>query len=122
MPTDAADRERTRKLPWYYAAGALNAIFCAVTFYGSAFVLFLSELNLDKSRIGFLFSLTQFCGLIALFLTSPSLPSPPYTRRELLPRGTQPGNVGEPRTPGRTETRTTTKGLSTTLFTVSDLP
>ena len=57
--------QNARRLPWIVAAEFVNSIFCALTVFGSVFVLFLSELNLDKTRIGFLISLIPFGGLLA---------------------------------------------------------
>ena len=57
---------KIRSLRWIAASGVLNTVFCAVTVFGSVFILFLSELGLDKSRIGFLVSLLPFCGLLTL--------------------------------------------------------
>ncbi|MFA5865295.1 MAG: MFS transporter [Phycisphaerae bacterium] len=68
MNTELTNLEKIRRLRWNVAGSALNAIFCFFTFFGSVFVLFLSELHLDKTRIGFLLSLMPLCGLIALFI------------------------------------------------------
>lgn len=57
--------EKLRGLPWSIAANVANTIFVQFTFFGSVFPLFLSELGLSKSQMGFLFSLMPFCGLIS---------------------------------------------------------
>ncbi len=64
-PTDA---EKIRRLPWTVAGDTANALFTQLTIFGSAFILFLSELGLPKTEIGLTMSLLPFCGLIALFV------------------------------------------------------
>jgi MFS family permease len=58
-----------RYLGWFLAHHGLNAVFFMLTFGSSVFVLFLSDLGLDKARIGFLLSLFPFCGLVAPFIS-----------------------------------------------------
>ncbi|HEX2908801.1 MAG TPA: MFS transporter [Phototrophicaceae bacterium] len=58
--------EKIRRLPWNTAMNAANSIFANLTFFGPVFVLFLSELNLSNTEIGFLLSLLPFTGLIAV--------------------------------------------------------
>jgi len=65
MSPELTNLEKLRRVPWHFAGNALNGIFCVLTFFGSVFVLFLSEMNLDKTRIGFLLALMPFCGLVA---------------------------------------------------------
>jgi MFS family permease len=60
--------EKLRGLPWSIAANVANTIYCQFTFFGSVFPLFLSQLGLSKSQMGFLFSLMPFCGLLAPIL------------------------------------------------------
>ena len=55
-----------RALPWAYASAAANAAFAVLTFGGPIFLLFLSEMGLDKSRIGAILTLFPLCGLLAL--------------------------------------------------------
>src|SRR5690606_2643083 len=43
-------------------------IFAVLTFFGSAFILFVNEIGASNSQIGFLLSLLPFTGLIALFI------------------------------------------------------
>ncbi|MFA6814748.1 MAG: MFS transporter [Lentisphaeria bacterium] len=59
--------EKVRKLPWQLAGNAFNTVFFYTTVSGSIFVLFLNELGIGKSKIGFLLSLLPFCGLTAIF-------------------------------------------------------
>ena len=58
--------EKMRGLPWRITANSANTVFVQFTFFGSAFILFLSELGLSKTEIGFLLSLFPFFGLVAL--------------------------------------------------------
>ena len=55
-----------RRLPWSIASLSLNSIFAQITFGGPVFILFLDQLGLPKTGIGFLLSLFPFCGLLAL--------------------------------------------------------
>ena len=63
-----ATAEKIRRLPWNTAMGAINNIFAVLTFFGSAFILFVNEIGASNSQIGFLLSLLPFTGLIALFI------------------------------------------------------
>ncbi len=60
--------EKIRRLHWNTALNAANSVFAQLTFFGPAFVLFLSELKLTDAQIGFLLSLLPFSGLIALVI------------------------------------------------------
>lgn len=60
--------EKLRLLPWSIASEAMNSIFSQFTYWGAAFVLFFSELGLNNTEIGILFSLLPFFGLIAIFI------------------------------------------------------
>lgn len=64
-PTNA---EKIRALPWSIVHNGANTIFAYLTFFGSVFVLLLSELGLNKSQIGFLLSPISFSAIIALFI------------------------------------------------------
>lgn len=64
-PSELTTVEKLRGLPWSISVNVFNTIYCQFTFFGSVFPLFLSELGLSKSQMGFLFSLMPFCGLIA---------------------------------------------------------
>jgi len=64
-PTTA---EKLRALPWSFGAQACNSVFAQLVFFGPAFVLFLAELGISRSEIGFLLSLIPFTGLVALFI------------------------------------------------------
>jgi MFS family permease len=71
--------EKLRGLRWSIASNAANTVFVQYTFFGSIFVLFLSELGLNKSQMGFLLSLLPFFGLVAIFVA-------PWTERFGLKR------------------------------------
>jgi hypothetical protein len=66
MSAEPTNAEKMRRLPWAIANVSLNAIFAQITFGGPIFLLYLAELGLPKSGIGFLLSLFPFCGLLAL--------------------------------------------------------
>jgi MFS family permease len=60
--------QKLKGLPWQFAGHVLTTVFIRTDFYGGAlFMLFLSELKLDKSRIGFLISLLTAFSLFGLF-------------------------------------------------------
>ena len=62
--------EKLRSLRWSIGGNALNAIFIQFTYFGSAFILFLDQLGMDKTDIGFILSLIPFSNLLSLFLAS----------------------------------------------------
>jgi NNP family nitrate/nitrite transporter-like MFS transporter len=66
--------EKIRGLPWSIAFNAGNAIYIQLTFFGSVMVLFLSELNFNKTEIGSTLSLLYLTGIFAVFIA-------PYTAR-----------------------------------------
>ena len=68
MNTKLTNAEKIRRLPWIIAHDTASAVFCQLTVFGTVFILFLNELGLSKTRIGFLLSLFPFCGLISLFI------------------------------------------------------
>jgi MFS family permease len=68
MGEEPTTAEKMRRLPWSLAGNSANAVFSQLTFFGSVFVLFLSQLGLSTSTIGFLLSLIPFFGLVALFV------------------------------------------------------
>jgi Na+/melibiose symporter-like transporter len=67
---DLTDMQRARQLPWLIAGDVLTSVFCSLTVFGSVFILFLSELGLDKTRIGLLLSVIPFCGLVSPLVAS----------------------------------------------------
>ncbi len=68
MNTEPTTAEKIKKLPWSIARNAANTVFVQFTFFGSAFVLFLSRLGFSKPQIGLLLSLLPYTGLVALFI------------------------------------------------------
>jgi len=68
MNTEPTNVEKIRGLRWSVAAYTANSVFVQLSFFGSVFVLFLSELGLSKTQIGSLLSLLPFSGLVALFV------------------------------------------------------
>jgi MFS family permease len=68
MNTEPTNTEKMRRLPWSIASLTFNSVFAQITFGGPVFVLFLDQLGLPKTGIGFLLSLFPFCGLLALVI------------------------------------------------------
>ena len=68
MHAKLTNTEKIRRLPWSIAYGGTNAAFCYLTVFGSVFILFLDELGLPKTQIGFILSLIPLCGVLALFI------------------------------------------------------
>ncbi len=68
MTATLTNTEKIRRLPWNTTLGATNNVFAQLTFFGPSFVLFLSQLKLSNTQIGFLLSLIPFTGLIALVI------------------------------------------------------
>jgi MFS family permease len=63
--------EKLRGLPWGVAWSVTNSVFAQYTFFGSIFVLYLNQLDLEKAQIGSLLSLLPFLGIIAVFIAAP---------------------------------------------------
>ena len=53
-------------LRWALGFDIFNSIFVQLTYMGSVFVLFLSELGMNKTSIGFMLALLPFAGLVSL--------------------------------------------------------
>ncbi len=68
MAVEPTPAERIRHLPHVAAFDAFNSVFCRLTVFDSVFVLFLSELGLDKARIGLVLSLIHFAAVGSIFL------------------------------------------------------
>ncbi|MCB0186030.1 MAG: hypothetical protein KDE31_17295, partial [Caldilineaceae bacterium] len=49
--------DKLRGLRWSVTLNAANTVFTQFTYFGSAFVIFLDQLGLSKSDIGFVLSL-----------------------------------------------------------------
>ena len=67
-PAEPTTIEKLRGLRWSIASNSANTVFAQYTFFGSIFVLFLNELELNKGQIGFLLSLLPFTGLISILI------------------------------------------------------
>ena len=65
MSRELTNVQKIRALPWGIVHSASNSVYCQLTFFGSAFVLFLSEIGLSKTQMGSLLSLLPFSALIA---------------------------------------------------------
>ncbi len=65
IPPTITEREKFRRLPWAFLHIATNTIFCQLTVFGSVFILFLTELGLDKAQIGLLLAFFPLAGIIA---------------------------------------------------------
>src|SRR5215213_8198886 len=79
MQSEPTTVEKLRGLRWSILSNAANTVFVQYTFFGSIFVLFLSQLGLSRSQMGFMLSLMQFFGLVAIFVA-------PWTERFGLKR------------------------------------
>ena len=70
-PVELTDDEKIHRLPWAFGHIATNSVFCQLTVFGPVFILFLTELGLDKAQIGLLLALFPLAGIVALFAASP---------------------------------------------------
>lgn len=68
VPGELSYSEKLRRLPWAVAASTANSIFNTLVVSGSVFMLFVSELGMSKTQIGFLLSLFPFAQLVSLFI------------------------------------------------------
>ena len=68
MGSAPTETEKIRRLNWRIAHNGANTIFVQLTFFGSIYILFLNELGLPKTRIGFLLSMVPFSGVLSLFV------------------------------------------------------
>ena len=66
--------EKLRGLPWSYVTNATNTVFAQFVYFGSVFVLFLDQLALSKTQIGFILALVPFAACMAPFVA-------PFTAR-----------------------------------------
>jgi len=78
--------DKLRAIPWSLAYEIANTFFVQLTFFGSAFVLFLNELGLKATEIGFLLAIFPFLGLLSLFV-HPQVAHYGYKRTFLLSFG-----------------------------------
>ena len=68
MTIEPTTAEKMRKLRWNIIWNAFNSVYAQLTFFGSAFVLFLNYLDFSSTQIGFLLSMLPFFGIVALFI------------------------------------------------------
>ena len=68
MDNEPTTVDKLLGLPWSYATNAFNTVCTQFTYFGSAFILFLDQLGLSKSDIGFVLSLIPFSNLLALWI------------------------------------------------------
>ncbi|MBK8020129.1 MAG: MFS transporter [Chloroflexi bacterium] len=68
VTVEVTTAEKIRRLPWNIAFHGLNSVYATLTFFGSSFVLFLSELGATNTHIGFLLALMPFTGIVAVFI------------------------------------------------------
>jgi hypothetical protein len=67
-PPELTTAEKLRLLHWNVIQNAFNSIFGQLTFFGSAFVLFLDQLHIEFTQIGVLMSMIPFFGIVAIFI------------------------------------------------------
>lgn len=60
--------EKMRGLPWSIAFSTLTSIFGQLSFFGSMWVIFLNQVGLNKTQIGFLLALIPLADVVALFV------------------------------------------------------
>ena len=66
--------QKLKAIKWDYLGSALNSVFVEFTVFGSIFIIFLNQIGIQKSQIGFILSLFPFAGILALFIA-------PYVER-----------------------------------------
>lgn len=67
-PAEPTNTQKLKGIPWSLGFNVLNTFFVQFTFFGSVFVLFLDELGLGKTEIGFLLALLPLFDLISLLI------------------------------------------------------
>jgi MFS family permease len=60
--------EKLKRLPWNIAFITTNSIAIRLTFLGSIFVLYLSELGINKTLLGTILSLLPFLNILSIFV------------------------------------------------------
>ncbi|MCB0114545.1 MAG: MFS transporter [Caldilineaceae bacterium] len=66
--TEPTTIDKLRGLRWSYLTNAANTVFVQFVYFGSVFVLFLNELALTKTQIGFVLALIPFAACLAPFI------------------------------------------------------
>lgn len=67
-PPELTTAEKMRLLHWNVVQNAFNSVFAQLTFFGSAFVLFLDQMHIEFTQIGVLLSMIPFFGIVAMFI------------------------------------------------------
>lgn len=65
MSSEPTTVAKLRGLPWSIACNAANQVFSQFTFFGAVFILFLNQLGLSKTEIGFVLALVPFSAVLA---------------------------------------------------------
>jgi MFS family permease len=68
QPEMLTKAEKLKKLPWNIAFVTTNSIAIRLTFLGSIFVLYLSELGINKALLGTILSLLPFLNILSVFV------------------------------------------------------
>ncbi len=68
QPDDLTKAEKLNKLPWNIAFVTTNSIAIRLTFLGSIFVLYLSELGINKALLGTILSVLPFLNILSVFV------------------------------------------------------
>lgn len=63
--------EKLRAIPWSLGFDVANTFFVQLTFFGTVFILFLNDLDLNEAQIGLLLAIMPVLGLLSLFITPP---------------------------------------------------
>ncbi len=61
--------DKIRAIPWSLSYDIANTFFVQLTFFGSAFVLFLNDLHFDNTQIGLLLGIFPFLSLLSLVIS-----------------------------------------------------
>ncbi len=69
-PPVVTEAEKLQALPWSIASNAGLSVYAQLVVFGSGFVLFLDELGLNKTQIGFLISLISFLAPVTMLAAS----------------------------------------------------
>lgn len=60
--------DKMRGLPWSIAYSTLTSIFGQLSFFGAMWVIFLNQVGLNKTQIGFLLSIIYLADVVAVFI------------------------------------------------------
>ena len=68
MSKEPTTTEKLRSLRWDILHSVANSVYCQLTLFGTVFVLFLSELGMSKTQIGWVLSMFPFASVLSLFI------------------------------------------------------